>query len=112
MVITRNRYLKVEWFWQISQTYVIVENKKGYSFLTIGQKRNKKKAEINQNLSVEIQRMQNLESFFIPAMTGAKAVIAKLLKKYLEITAGKAVRTVVLGTARDEEKCYNAKLEA
>jgi hypothetical protein len=48
----------------------------------VTQKESEKKLKY-KNLSIEIQRMWNMKSFFIPVIIGATGIVTKGLRKYL-----------------------------
>jgi hypothetical protein len=67
------------------------------------QKESEKKLKY-KNLSIEIQRMQNMKCFVIPVIIGATGIVTRGLKRYLETIPGKhsidsLQKTAVLGTS-------------
>jgi hypothetical protein len=52
------------------------------------QKESEKKLKY-KHLSTEIRRMWNMKCFVIPVITGAKEIVTRVLKRYLETIPGK-----------------------
>jgi hypothetical protein len=57
-----------------------------------------------KNLSIEIQRMWNMECFIMPVIIGATGIVSKSLQKYLETITGQhsidsLQKTTILGTS-------------
>jgi hypothetical protein len=102
---------------------IIVKNKKDKTCLLIDvaipsdknvtQKETENKLKY-KNLSIEIQRMWNMNCFVIPVIIGATGIVSRSLQKYVETIPGQhsidsLQKTAILGTSHIIRKVLQAE---